>query len=153
MTKAIKIYETGGPEVLKYEDVEVGDPGEGEIRIRQTASGLNFIDCYQRSGLYPMDLPCVLGSEAAGVVEAVGPGVDMAIGQRVAYAGARGSYAEERLIPAGAVVPVPEEYVMAILLPLYVQSKLNSSSSGPVTVTASSKLMVMVTPSAAMVAD
>ncbi len=108
MTKAIKIYETGGPEVLKYEDVEVGDPGEGEIRIRQTASGLNFIDCYQRSGLYPMDLPCVLGSEAAGVVEAVGPGVDMAVGQRVAYAGARGSYAEERLIPAGAVVPVPD---------------------------------------------
>jgi len=110
MPKAIRIHETGGPEVLKWEDVEVGDPGEGEIRIKQTASGLNFIDCYQRSGLYPIELPTALGSEGAGVVDAVGPGVtNLSVGQRVAYAGGeRGSYAEERVMPAGVVVPVPD---------------------------------------------
>ena len=65
MTKAIRIYEHGGPEVLKWEDVELGDPGEGEVQLKHTAVGLNFIDCYQRSGLYPMDLPLTLGTEAA----------------------------------------------------------------------------------------
>lgn len=110
MSKAIRIHETGGPEVLSWEDVEVGDPGEGEIRLKQTASGLNFIDCYQRSGLYPLELPLTLGTEGAGVIEAIGPGVDhLTVGQRVAYAGGQmGSYAEERLIAAGAVVPVPD---------------------------------------------
>ena len=111
MTKAIRIHETGGPEVLTWEDVEVGDPGEGEVRIRHTAVGLNFIDIYQRSGLYPLpDLPLTLGTEGAGVVEAVGPGVEgIEAGQRVAYAGGQlGSYAEARVMPAGVLVPVPD---------------------------------------------
>src|SRR5213078_3425880 len=75
MTKAIRFHKTGGPEVLQLDDIEVGDPGEGQVRIRHTAIGLNFIDTYQRSGLYPLPLPSVAGSEAAGVVEAVGKGV------------------------------------------------------------------------------
>ena len=110
MPKAIRIHETGGPEVLTWEDIEVGDPGDGQIRIKQVASGLNFIDCYQRSGLYPMDLPTTLGSEGAGVVEAVGPGVKkFTVGQRVTYAGGkRGSYAEARIMPATAVVALPD---------------------------------------------
>lgn len=111
MTKAIRIHETGGPEVLTWEDVDVGDPGEGEVRIRHTAVGLNFIDIYQRSGLYPLpDLPLTLGTEGAGVIEAVGPGVDgIEAGQRVAYAGGQlGSYAEARVMPAGVLVPVPD---------------------------------------------
>lgn len=111
MTKAIRIHETGGPEVLTWEDVDVGDPGEGEVRIRHTAVGLNFIDIYQRSGLYPLpDLPLTLGTEGAGVVEAAGPGVEgIKVGQRVAYAGGQlGSYAEARVMPAGVLVPVPD---------------------------------------------
>ncbi len=110
MTKAIRIHEHGGPEVLKWEDVELGDPGEGEVRLKQTAIGLNFLDCYQRAGLYPMDLPVTLGSEGAGVVAAIGPGVEgLEIGQRVAYAGGQiGSYAEERNIAAGVLVPLPD---------------------------------------------
>ncbi len=110
MPKAIRIHETGGPEVLTWEDINVGDPGEGQIRIKQVASGLNFIDCYQRSGLYPMDLPTTLGSEGAGIVEAIGPGVNkFSAGQRVTYAGGeRGSYAEARIMPASAVVALPD---------------------------------------------
>ncbi len=111
MTKAVRIHETGGPDKLIYEDVDVGAPGEGEIRLRHTAVGLNFIDCYQRSGLYPLpDLPLTLGAEGAGVVEEVGPGVtDLTVGQRVAYAGGQiGSYAEERIMAARVVVPVPD---------------------------------------------
>ena len=110
MTKAIRIHEHGGPEILKWEDMDIGDPGDGEVRIRHTAVGLNFIDCYQRSGLYPMDLPLTLGTEAAGVIEAVGPGVEgLAVGQRVAYAGGQmGSYAEERIMNAGVLVPMPD---------------------------------------------
>ena len=111
MTKAVRIHETGGPEKLIYEDVEVGAPGDGEIRLRHTAIGLNFIDCYQRSGLYPLPpLPLTLGAEGAGVVEAVGPGVsDLSVGQRVAYAGGQiGSYSEERTMAASVVVPVPD---------------------------------------------
>ncbi len=111
MTKAIRIHETGGPEVLTWEDVPVGDPGEGEVRIRHTAVGLNFIDIYQRSGLYPLpDLPLTLGTEGAGVIEAVGPGVEgIEAGQRVAYAGGQlGSYAEARVMPAAELVPVPD---------------------------------------------
>lgn len=110
MTKAIRIHEHGGPEVLRWEDVDLGAPGDGEVRIKHTAIGLNFLDCYQRSGLYPMDLPVTLGSEGAGVIEAVGPGVDgYEVGQRVAYAGGQiGSYAEERNIAAGILVPLPD---------------------------------------------
>jgi NADPH:quinone reductase len=110
MTKAIRIYEHGGPEVLKWEDVELGDPGEGEVQLKHTAVGLNFIDCYQRSGLYPMDLPLTLGTEAAGVIEAIGSGVtDLSVGQRVTYAGGQiGSYCEARNIPANVLVAIPD---------------------------------------------
>ncbi|MEE2760766.1 MAG: quinone oxidoreductase [Pseudomonadota bacterium] len=110
MTKVIRIHEHGGPEVLKWEDAVLDDPGEGEVRIRHTAVGLNFIDCYQRSGLYPMSLPVTLGTEAAGVIEAVGPGVEwLEAGQRVAYAGGQmGAYAEKRIMNASILVPVPD---------------------------------------------
>jgi NADPH:quinone reductase len=110
MTKAIRISETGGPEVLKWEDVDLADPSEGEVRLKHTAIGLNFIDCYQRSGLYPIELPLTLGTEAAGVVEAVGPGVtNLKVGQRVAYAGGQiGSYCEARNIDANVPVIIPD---------------------------------------------
>ncbi|WP_165235503.1 quinone oxidoreductase family protein [Aquisphaera insulae] len=110
MPKAIRLTQTGGPEVLKWEDVEVGEPGEGQARIRHTAVGVNYIDTYQRSGLYPIPVPGGLGSEAAGVVEAVGPGVTVVKpGQRVVYAGGPpGSYSQARLIPASLLVPIPE---------------------------------------------
>jgi NADPH:quinone reductase len=109
MPKAISITETGGPEVMRWEDVEVGEPGEGQARIRHTAVGVNYIDTYHRSGLYSLPLPTGLGSEGAGVVEAVGPGVTVVKpGDRVAYAGGGpGSYAEERVLPAAALVPIP----------------------------------------------
>lgn len=109
-THAIRIYEYGGPEVLRYEEVELDEPGEGEARIRHTAIGLNFIDTYHRTGLYPVDLPTGLGSEAAGVVEAVGPGVDnVRPGDRVAYTGRPAdSYSELRNFPARQLVPVPD---------------------------------------------
>lgn len=111
MAKAIRIHETGGPEVLGWEEVEVGDPGPGEARVRHTAVGLNFIDVYLRRGLYPPErLPAVLGMEGAGVVEAVGPGVaEVAPGERVAYASPPpGSYAEVRLIAADRLVALPD---------------------------------------------
>jgi NADPH2:quinone reductase len=108
MPFAIRIHETGGPGVLKWEEVEVGDPGPGQIRVRSTAIGLNFIDTYQRSGLYPMPLPLTCGSEGAGVVEAVGPKVkDIKVGDRVAYSGPLGAYAEVLLRPADRVVKIP----------------------------------------------
>jgi NADPH:quinone reductase len=109
MTHAIRIHETGGPEVLRWDEIQLGKPGAGEALIRQTASGLNFIDVYHRSGLYKMPLPMVLGSEGAGVVEAIGPGVAaVKPGDRVAYAMERGSYAEERLIKADRLVAIPD---------------------------------------------
>jgi NADPH2:quinone reductase len=108
MPYAIRIHETGGPEVMKWDEVDVGDPGPGEVRVRNTAVGLNFIDTYHRSGLYPMPLPLILGSEGAGVVEAVGPKVkDFKAGDRVAYAGPIGAYAEVLLRPAARLVKVP----------------------------------------------
>ena len=110
MVKAIRIHRTGGPDAMQWEDVEVGTPGPGEIRIRHEAVGLNYIDVYFRTGLYPApSLPFTPGMEGAGVVEAVGEGVDsLAVGDRVAYAAPPvGSYAEERLMPAGKVVKVP----------------------------------------------
>jgi NADPH2:quinone reductase len=110
MTHAIRVHAYGGPEVLKWEEVEVGDPGPGQVRIRQTAVGLNFIDVYVRTGLYPQpSLPFIPGMEAAGVVTAVGAGVrDLKVGRRVAYAGEVGAYAQERLIKADRVVKVPD---------------------------------------------
>lgn len=108
MTHAIRIHKPGGPEVLQWEEVELGEPGPGAIRLRNTAVGLNFIDVYHRSGLYPVPLPFIPGMEGAGTVEAVGPGVtDLKPGDRVAYAGALGGYAEARLIPADRVVKLP----------------------------------------------
>lgn len=111
MVNAVRIHETGGPEVLKWETVELGPPAPGDVRIRHTAVGLNYIDTYFRSGLYPapFGLPFVPGNEGAGVVIAVGAGVtDLKEGDRVAYAGPLGAYSEERNIPAANIVKVPE---------------------------------------------
>jgi NADPH2:quinone reductase len=122
MTHAIRVHEYGGPEALIWEEVEVGDPGPGEVRIRQTAIGLNFIDVYLRTGLYPQAaLPFVPGVEGAGIVTAVGEGVrDLKVGRRVAYAGSVGAYAEDRLIAADRVVKIPsgvsDETAAAIML-------------------------------------
>ncbi len=111
MPKAIRIHEYGGPEVLRWEEVEVGDPGPGQLRVRHAAVGLNYIDVYHRTGLYPLpSLPWTLGMEGAGRVEAVGEGVtEFKIGDRVAYASPPvGAYAEVRLIPADRVVALPD---------------------------------------------
>ncbi len=109
MAKAIRFHKTGGPEVMQMEEVNVGEPAAGQARIRQTAIGVNFIDTYHRSGLYPMPLPSGLGSEGVGVVDAVGPGVtDVKPGDRVAYTGNPvGSYAEARLYAADRLVKIP----------------------------------------------
>ncbi len=109
MTRAVRIHRTGGPDVLTLETVDAGRPGAGEVLIRQTAIGLNFIDTYQRSGLYPLALPATLGMEAAGVVEAVGSGVtDPGVGDRVAYPMTAGAYAGERIMPADRLVKIPD---------------------------------------------
>lgn len=109
MPHAIRIHQTGGPEVLKWEDVAVGDPSPGQAKIRQQAAGLNFIDVYHRTGVYPQQLPFTPGVEGAGVVEAVGPDVtQVKAGDRVAYAGGTGGYAEERLIDADRLVKLPD---------------------------------------------
>ncbi len=111
MTKAFRFYETGGSDVLRFEDVEVGAPGAGEVRLRQEAIGLNYIDIYFRSGVYPApSLPSGLGLEGSGVIEAVGDGVtDLAVGDRVAYAAQPlGAYAEARVMPAKGLVKIPD---------------------------------------------
>lgn len=111
MSKAIRIHQTGGPEVLQWDDVSIAEPGPGEVRLKQTAVGLNFIDVYHRTGLYPLgELPATPGMEGAGLVEAIGPDVtEVAIGDRVAYAGQPpGAYAEERLIPAHRLIKLTE---------------------------------------------
>jgi NADPH2:quinone reductase len=110
MAKAIRFARTGGPEVLEYADVEVGDPGPGEARVRNHAIGVNFIDVYFRTGLYPLQLPSGLGQEGAGVVEAVGPGVThVKPGDRVAYAARpNGSYSQLRVMPADILVRLPD---------------------------------------------
>lgn len=109
MTHAVRIHRTGGPEVLTWEEVEVGEPGPGQVRLRQHAAGINFIDIYQRSGLYIVPLPAVLGMEGAGDVVAVGQGVtDFKVGDRVGYASSLGGYAEERLIAANLLVKLPD---------------------------------------------
>ncbi|MDG4602030.1 MAG: quinone oxidoreductase [Defluviicoccus sp.] len=111
MPHAIVLSETGGPENLRWQEVTVGEPGPAQVRLRHTAIGLNFIDVYHRTGLYPLpSLPAVIGLEAAGVVEAVGPGVsDLTVGSRVAYASPpAGAYAEVRLMPADRLVALPD---------------------------------------------
>src|SRR5689334_11734970 len=109
MPRAILVHETGGPDVLEWEEVEVGEPAAGQVRLRQEAAGLNFIDVYHRTGLYPQPLPFIPGVEGAGIVEGVGEGVtNVALGDRVAYAGPIGGYAEERLIDADRLVKLPD---------------------------------------------
>jgi NADPH2:quinone reductase len=109
MAKAVRFHKQGGPEVMQFEDVQVGDPGPGQARIRHTAIGVNFVDTYQRSGLYPMQLPMVAGNEAAGVVEAVGGGVsELKPGDRIAYTGLPGAYCEQRVVPADRLVKLPQ---------------------------------------------
>lgn len=108
MPHVIRIHQNGGPEQMRWEEVIIGDPGPGEVRVRNTAIGLNFIDTYHRSGLYPMPLPMVLGSEGAGVVEAVGPKVkEFKVGDRVAYAQPIGAYAEVLIRPVARLVKIP----------------------------------------------
>ena len=110
MPHAIRIHEHGGPEALRYEAVDVGAPGPGEVRLRQKAIGVNYIDTYQRSGLYKLpSLPAIIGLEGAGDVTAVGAGIsDLKVGDRVAYAGLAGGYSDERLAPADRLVKVPD---------------------------------------------
>ncbi len=110
MVHSIRVHEAGGPEVLSWEEVAVGEPGPGQVRLRQHAVGLNYIDVYHRTGLYPQPLPFTPGTEGAGVVEEVGDGVTMLRpGDRVAYAGPIGGYAEARLIDADRLVKLPDE--------------------------------------------
>lgn len=122
MTHAIRVHDYGGPDVLEWEEVEAGDPGPGEVKIKQTAVGLNYIDVYVRTGLYPQpSFPFIPGMEGAGVVTAVGEGVrDLKVGRRVGYAGPVGAYAQERVIAADRVVKIPagisDETVAAIML-------------------------------------
>jgi NADPH2:quinone reductase len=121
MAKAVRYHKQGGPEVLQVDDVQVGDPGQGQVRVRHTAIGVNFVDTYQRSGLYPMQLPQVAGNEGAGVIEAVGAGVtDLKAGDRITYTGLPGSYCEQRLVPAERMVKLPqgitEEQAASMLL-------------------------------------
>jgi NADPH2:quinone reductase len=110
MAKAIRFHEIGGPEVLKLENVDVGEPGPGQARVRHTYIAVNFIDIYFRIGRYPLPLPNGLGSDAVGVVEAVGPGVtDIRVGDRVGYlVGPQGAYSEVRVMPAEVLIPLPE---------------------------------------------
>ena len=110
MAKAIRFYEIGGPEVLKLETVEVGEPGPGQARVRHSYVAVNFIDIYFRTGQYPLQLPNGIGSDAVGVVEAVGPGVtDIRVGDRVGYLiGPQGAYADVRIMPADVLIPLPD---------------------------------------------
>jgi len=112
MAKAVRLYETGGPEVLRYEDVEVGQPGPGQVRMRHVAVGLNYADTYFRNGTYPVPMPSGIGVEAAGVVQELGEGVThLAVGDRVTYTGfidTLGAYSTERLISAAPLIRLPE---------------------------------------------
>src|SRR5436853_6913165 len=110
MVQAIRFAKTGGPEVLEWQPVDVGKPGPGQVRLKHSAVGLNYIDTYQRSGLYPMPLPSGLGSEAAGVIEEVGTGISgLKAGDRVAYArGPLGPYSQARAMPADRPVASPD---------------------------------------------
>src|SRR5687768_292935 len=112
MAHAVRFHEAGGPEVLRYEPVEVGEPGPGQVRLRHVAVGLNYADTYFRNGTYPIPLPAGIGVEASGVVQALGPGVDhISVGDRVTYTGfvnTLGAYSTERLVPAAPLIKLPE---------------------------------------------
>lgn len=112
MAKAVRMHQTGGPEVLRLEDIDVGEPGPGQVRLRHVAVGLNYADTYFRNGTYPMPLPAGMGVEASGVVQAVGEGVtNVAVGDRVTYTGflnTLGAYSTERLIPAAPLIKLPD---------------------------------------------
>jgi NADPH2:quinone reductase len=113
--KAIRIHEVGGPEVMAYEEVPLPQPGEGEVRVKIEAAGVNFIDIYHRTGLYDLPRPFTPGMEAAGVVEAVGAGVEQTkVGDRVAYSNVQGAYAEYAIVPEIKLVPVPEKLELAV---------------------------------------
>ena len=109
MAKAVRFYETGGPEVLRLESVEVGEPGPGQARVRHAGIAVNFIDIYFRTGRYPAQLPSSMGSDAVGVVEAIGTGVtDIAVGERVGYLmGPQGAYSDVRVMPAEVLIRLP----------------------------------------------
>jgi NADPH2:quinone reductase len=110
MTKAIVLRTAGGPENLSWEDHDPGTPGAGDVRVRQTFAGLNYVDTYLRSGQYPTELPAVLGREGVGVVETLGDGVaGLNVGDRVAYSSHLGSYAEANIVPADRLVPLPDD--------------------------------------------
>ena len=122
MVHAIRVHRTGGPEVLSWEEVEVGAPGPGRVRLRQQAVGLNYIDVYHRTGLYPQDLPFTPGVEGAGVVDSVGEGVTTLLaGDRVAYAGPIGGYAEQRLIDADRLVKLPDNITFDLAAAMMLQ--------------------------------
>src|SRR5690606_24073632 len=107
--KAVRVHQHGGPEALTVEDVPIPEPGAGEARIKIEAIGLNFVDVYKRKGIYKVNLPLTPGEEAAGIVDAVGPGVtEVQVGQRVAYAQTTGAYAEYAVVPALTLVPLPD---------------------------------------------
>ncbi|MGC1624887.1 MAG: alcohol dehydrogenase catalytic domain-containing protein, partial [Pseudolabrys sp.] len=111
MVAAVRVHKPGGPEVLTYEDVQIAAPGQGQIKIKQHACGVNFIDAYFRMGMYPspVGMPFIAGNESAGEVMAVGPGVtDLKVGDRVAFVGPLGGYAGERLVPADRAVKLPD---------------------------------------------
>lgn len=108
--RAIRVHEPGGPEVMRLQDIPTPEPDQGQVRIDVAAAGVNFIDVYQRTGLYPMSLPFTPGMEAAGTVDAVGPGVSgVAVGDRVAHGFVPGGYADQQVVPANRVVAVPDE--------------------------------------------
>jgi len=122
MVHAIRVHRTGGPEVLSWEEVEVGAPGPGQVRLRQQVVGLNYIDVYHRTGLYPQDLPFTPGVEGAGVVDAIGDGVTtLRAGDRVAYAGPIGGYAEQRLIDADRLVKLPDDITFDLAAAMMLQ--------------------------------
>jgi NADPH2:quinone reductase len=120
--KAIRIYEFGGPEKLRYEEVPLPEPGEGEVRVKIEAAGVNFIDIYHRTGLYPLPLPVIPGLEAAGVVEALGPGVtELKVGDQVAYSSQLGAYAEYAIVPESRLVLVPPEVDLTLAAAVMLQ--------------------------------
>ena len=122
MVHAIRVHRTGGPEVLSWEELDIGAPGPDQVRLRQQAVGLNYIDVYHRTGLYPQDLPFTPGVEGAGVVDAVGQGVTtLRAGDRVAYAGPIGGYAEQRLIDADRLVKLPDDITFDLAAAMMLQ--------------------------------